>query len=587
MPPSGGEVNNGDVGGHQPTARKMEEGDLSEIGRAGGSPRNGDPLEAVRSHPRFDAQRRLVQSNPDNIIAVFSQIIAQQPELVHVIMDRDGPGAFIEMMLGPMAFATGVGATGSPAPTGRPAEAKVASNASADESETEEKETVPTKLAAPNGATCYFCLDEGLDESGKPPVRDCSCRGDSAGFAHLSCMIEYAKQKSNQAAGKDFDKFTEPWYHCPNCKQLFKSQLSLDLTSAFVSFADATYGHPGNSYNDKISVMCALRLRIKTIVDLIHQCLANNVNRTTSFELMEGVPVIEGKMLGKKLLAMVEKMTKEDKMESWQYRLVRENYEASLYCFLAMLNTDSAEEAIAFYKKARKVYGILGIKHEANAFQNSIDAIRIIPDTGGSVETKAADTLVEITRKSYERLIEKNGLTAEHVLRYGVAYVNALLRAQRTIEAERLVVKLAADSCRVHGSEHSCTLYADKYVGLCKKRYVVAMPWNKTFQALRYDDDGDICVVKTTEGQLDDEQQDRFTNDLIFPNPGCPVVCHGLVSALHLNGKLGEVKNIVNQPAGTRLEVHFDDKSQKPVFVKPENLRIAFELDEFVDRRDD
>ena len=349
----------------------------SAEGRAGGSVGNGDPLEAVRSHPRFDEQRRLIQSNPKNITAVLSQIFQLQPEVAHVLRDKHGADAFIEMM-DPLAFAARFGATGSPAPTGRPAEAKVASNASAEESDTEEKETVPTKLAAPNGATCYFCLDEGLDESGKPPVRDCSCRGNSAGFAHLSCMIEYAKQKSNQAAGKDFDKFTEPWYQCPNCKQQFKSQLSLDLTSAFVSFADATYGHPGNSYNDN--------------------------------------------------------------------------------------------------------------------------------------------------------------------------------------------------------------LYADKYVRLCKKRYVVAMPWNKIFQALRYDDDGDICV---TEGQLDDEREDRFTNDLIFPNPGCPVVCHGLVSALHLNGKLGEVKNFVNQPAGTRLEVHFDDKSQKPVFVKPENLRIAFELDEFFDRRDD
>ena len=250
MPPSGGEVNNGDVGGHQPTARKIEEGDLSEIGRAGGSAGNGDPLEAVRSHPRFDEQRRLIQSNPKNITAVLSQIFQLQPEVAHVLRDKHGADAFIEMM-DPLAFAARFGATGSPAPTGRPAEAKVASNASAEESDTEEKETVPTKLAAPNGATCYFCLDEGLDESGKPPVRDCSCRGDSAGFAHLSCMIEYAKQKSNQAAGKDFDKLTEPWYHCPNCKQQFKSQLSLDLTSAFVSFADATYGHPGNCYNDR------------------------------------------------------------------------------------------------------------------------------------------------------------------------------------------------------------------------------------------------------------------------------------------------------------------------------------------------
>jgi hypothetical protein len=38
----------------------------------------------------------------------------------------------------------------------------------------------------PDGAD--FCLGEEADEEGKPLVRDCSCRGDSAGFAHLSCL---------------------------------------------------------------------------------------------------------------------------------------------------------------------------------------------------------------------------------------------------------------------------------------------------------------------------------------------------------------------------------------------------------------
>ena len=57
--------------------------------------------------------------------------------------------------------------------------------------------------------------------------------------------------------------------------------------------------------------------------------------------------------------------------------------------------------------------------------------------------------------------------------------------------------------------------------------------------------------------------------------------------ALHLNGKLGEVRTFVKQPTGTRLDVHFEDKSLKTVLVKPENLPIAFELDEYVDRRDD
>ena len=46
--------------------------------------------------------------------------------------------------------------------------------------------TSPHIMAAPDGAACYFCLGEEADEEGKPLVRDCSCRGDSAGFVHLS-----------------------------------------------------------------------------------------------------------------------------------------------------------------------------------------------------------------------------------------------------------------------------------------------------------------------------------------------------------------------------------------------------------------
>ena len=48
-------------------------------------------------------------------------------------------------------------------------------------------------------AACWICLEEGNDGEGKPPVCDCSCRGDAAGYAHNSCIVEYAKVKSKQA----------------------------------------------------------------------------------------------------------------------------------------------------------------------------------------------------------------------------------------------------------------------------------------------------------------------------------------------------------------------------------------------------
>jgi hypothetical protein len=56
------------------------------------------------------------------------------------------------------------------------------------------------------------------------------------------------------------------------------------------------------------------------------------------------------------------------------------------------------------------------------------------------------------------------------------------------------------------------------------------------------------------------------------------VICHGLTSASHLNGKLGEGRAFHNDRNGIRLAVHFETKRLKPSLVKPENLRIAFDL---------
>ena len=48
---------------------------------------------------------------------------------------------------------------------------------------------------------CYICLGE--DDDDEALVRDCSCRGDSAGFAHQSCIVQFNEQKSKEATAKD------------------------------------------------------------------------------------------------------------------------------------------------------------------------------------------------------------------------------------------------------------------------------------------------------------------------------------------------------------------------------------------------
>ena len=54
------------------------------------------------------------------------------------------------------------------------------------------------------------------------------------------------------------DSFAEPWKKCNNCKQPFQGQLLIDLASAFVSFAETTYGHAGNSKWNKLKVLSSL-----------------------------------------------------------------------------------------------------------------------------------------------------------------------------------------------------------------------------------------------------------------------------------------------------------------------------------------
>lgn len=73
---------------------------------------------------------------------------------------------------------------------------------------TENKHNYP---APPPGVSCWVCLDDEPDETGKPIVRDCSCRGDS-GFAHASCILKYAEEKSKgDLSRSSIEKFIPTW----------------------------------------------------------------------------------------------------------------------------------------------------------------------------------------------------------------------------------------------------------------------------------------------------------------------------------------------------------------------------------------
>jgi len=111
---------------------------------------------------------------------------------------------------------------------------------------------ISSAMATAKYAPCWICLEEDSDEGGGRLVRACACRGDAAGY-HASCIIKYAAQKSKELLQKAeggteirMCSFSQPWEHCPNCRQPYTDKdLERRLAEAFV---ESTEDFPDSHY---------------------------------------------------------------------------------------------------------------------------------------------------------------------------------------------------------------------------------------------------------------------------------------------------------------------------------------------------
>ena len=304
--------------------------------------------------------------------------------------------------------------------------------------------------------------------------------------------------------------------------------------------------------------------------------------------------------LNNKLLSTIDQTKKDLNMSRWihmpkaseEYHYYRAlcNNEAFVYKQLGgMFLRDSSEEGfkimITYFKKARAIYNLVGIKDNVEDMDTIISVCTANKQADYEIDGDDACSAtisnyeLEAMRNNYKRDKNTNGMDSIITIRSGLLYAKGLRYEDHCIEAERLVTKLSTISRCVHGQGHKVTIDADKLQKQFMARYVTFLPDDEQFQALRYENDGEICVVTgpiTKPRNTADENIYHIANNLVIPNLGCAVICHGLISASHLNGELGEVRNI--KRSGTRLRVHFLKKGMKSALVKPENLRIAFEL---------
>jgi hypothetical protein len=410
-------------------------------------------------------------------------------------------------------------------------------------------------------------------------------------------LTKYAEQKSKKVVDGKLHacaSFAEPWQNCNNCKQSFQNQLAVDLSNAFVSFAEVTYGQLGNGKWDKMRVMYAHRWKMVASYNM------KRVSTDEEIIKMKTTNIINA------LLDMIKQTRKDLNMSRWvhmpkdseeyqYYFLMSRDLEASAYVLLGMMEKwgsceeSRVQEAILHFKKARAILNLVGITDMAKQMESKISVCTTIgPVARGGASSSILSVLPEL-RNEYERKLSTFGINSEDTLGSGLDYARALQLACHCIEAEQLVTKLATNSRRVLGPDHKVTTQLDELLENLKLRQILVLPDEKPFLALRYENDGEICVVQgpiCKPRNMEDERIYHIANNLLIPQRRCPVICCGLVDwSPHLNGEFGVVRELGdvtglknNDIIGTLCLVHFEKKGVKSNWIKPESLRIAFEF---------
>jgi hypothetical protein len=236
-------------------------------------------------------------------------------------------------------------------------------------------------------------------------------------------------------------------------------------------------------------------------------------------------------------------------------------------------------QAIKYYKKARKIYVFLGHNDTVAQVDSLISSVSRSSQCGGDDDPRVFEEEVEHRRTAYQKKKDANG--EDKCIWEGTIYARTLRKALHTIEAERLLRSLLITSRRVHGENHEATNIIKSELELATIRVVEVKYKNvqEQFQALRYECNGNKCVIHGPARELMTSRHTATVDtNILRPCVGTPVMCHGLKNASHLNGKIGDVRSY--DTATWRHGVHFEDKSIEPKCVKPENLRILFELPE-------
>ena len=488
-------------------------------------------------------------------------------------------------------------------------------------------EQAPGSGGDEEGPLCFICLDGSNDNDG-PLRRDCVCRGDDAGYAHLKCLVEYAKSESMKLKkellpsevamlrnrfttsnggrpkkeGKEgYDKSNIQEDNCVASTsggsgdkiqggEMFTSSYGLPMCMSQI-VRDMIESEYANMRNMKILCKswtecrnCRHRYQKDLALDMANECVSF-VDMT-----YPECRYLHVQSLTNKLLALAEMAKGPVILTDFIQSMfdvepgLRHYFEESTLNCLGLIVFDGetkeiAKEAIMYFRKLLELYQANGNPEGIHHCESNIANAQL--RSGEKVDSSELQHFIR-NKAYYESCIAKHGSEHAGTIFACVDVAMNLSSLHRTIEAERLIRKLVPLSRRILGPHHDTTKRAESVqeriivqrIVYSRARYMMPMAESKNIPIEHCDTRIMAWILSSMDPSKPKNKQTQSTVPAasVSPAPGTPVMVVALDNHNFI-GKIGDLRewNTFNM-------VYFDDKLLQPIIAPPECLRVVFDL---------
>ena len=280
-----------------------------------------------------------------------------------------------------------------------------------------------------------------------------------------------------------------------------------------------------------------------------------------------------------KLLGLIEKSNARGKGNR-----IYNYIESNIYSYKGKCAMDSKDfhGAIQHYEKYRDICKSMGnnkLVKEAELFIESARKQTLCNVLEGANST-TTEEIIQLQKDLFAKSVEFFGENHVHSIGKGMMLADTLREHKHSIEAEKLMAKMLVLHRQLLGREGKGNIRAEQMLYQCRIRKVMRNDGGgfdfSPYQLLRYvGEHNEMCVLRPCKPQANTFTM-KSKNLILFP--GTPVILHSLVKAMHLNGKMGDIRSI--DPKTERYRVYFEDEELSPVSVKLDNILVVFNLTE-------